>query len=180
MELISANTENELRKLVYHEDVSITNQGLKSRKFRPKTVTYWPRSDKPETCLITLFKNYNSLCPEDRPDEAFYLKPLPVTRRNQWYSKAPIGHNIFSHIVAQLCKKAGIGGHQTKHSLRAIAAQAPEICLMSLMETLFLHCTCCSSFAIELHSTKGFTLTIVQIFILSSVSDDQLRVEANL
>ena len=124
IELIAAKPEkNEPCKLIYHEDVSKTNQGgLKSRKFPPKTVTYWPRSDKPERCLISLFKKYNSLCPEDRPDDAFYLKPLPVPRANQWYSKAPIGHNILSNIVARLCQRAGIGGHRTNHSLRATAA----------------------------------------------------------
>ena len=42
IELIAAKPEkNEPCKLIYHEDVSKTNQGgLKSRKFRPKTVTY--------------------------------------------------------------------------------------------------------------------------------------------
>ena len=93
-------------ELIYHEDVSKTNQGgLKSRKFRPKRITHWPRSDKPERRVISLFKKYNSLCPEDRPDDAFYLKPLPVPRANQWYSKAPIGQNIISNIVARLCQK---------------------------------------------------------------------------
>ena len=123
IKLIAAKPEkNEPCKLIYHKDVSKTNQGgLKSRKFCPKTVTYWPQSNKPERCH-TLFKKYNSLCPEDHPDDAFYLKPLPVPRANQWYSKAPTGHNILSNIVARLCQRAGIDGHRTNHSLRATAA----------------------------------------------------------
>ena len=110
-------------RLIYTEDVSKTNQGgLKSKKVPQKVVTYWPREDKPERCLVRLFNKYNMLCPTDRPEDAFYLKPLTIPHEDQWYSKVPLGHNILSQIVQKICKKADIIGHHTNHSLRATTA----------------------------------------------------------
>ena len=71
---------------------------------------------------MALYKKYNELCPEDRPDDAFYLKPLPTPRMNQWYNKVPIGHNTLFQIAAHLCQQASISRHQTNHSLRATGA----------------------------------------------------------
>ena len=62
------------------------------------------------------------LCPTDRPEDAFYLKPLTIPHEDQWYSKVPLGHNILSQIVQKICKKADIIGHHTNHSLRATTA----------------------------------------------------------
>ena len=56
-----------------------------------------------------------SKCPENPLGNAFFLRPLPRQRLNQWYSCQPIGHN-------NLCKKAGIAGNRANHSLRASAA----------------------------------------------------------
>ena len=43
-------------------------------------------------------------------------------RGDQWYSRAPLGHNTLSEMVPQLCTKAGITGRKTNHSLRVTCA----------------------------------------------------------
>ena len=47
-------------------------------------------------------------CPKDRPDGAFYLKPLPKPNASVWYSKQPVGHNTLTNTVRRLCDEAGI------------------------------------------------------------------------
>ena len=79
-------------------------------------------SCNPKRCLVRLYKLYNSLCPTDRPDKAFYLKPLVKPKEDCWYTKTPLGHNTLSRIVTRLFENAGISGHYTSHSLRATAA----------------------------------------------------------
>ena len=69
-----------------------------------------------------LFKLYQSLCPSDRPSNAFYLKQLQKPTDSCWFSKTPLGHNKLEGTVARLCKEAGIPGYRTNHSLRATAA----------------------------------------------------------
>lgn len=109
--------------LKYTEDISKNRPGgLKGRKTKPKVVIHHANEENPERCFVQLFKMYNSLCPHDRPKDAFYLQPLKNMKPNCWYSSKPIGHNTLEGTVARLCKKAGISGLRTNHSLRATTA----------------------------------------------------------
>ena len=111
--------------LVYNEDVSKTFQGgLKSRKVTSKVVTCYPRKDIPERCLIRLYQKYNKLCPSDRTDDAFYLKPGPLILPEaiSGIAELHLNHKTLSEMVPQLCTKAGITGHKTSHSLPATCA----------------------------------------------------------
>ena len=69
-----------------------------------------------------LRSNLPSLCPLDRPNNAFYLTPLLKPSDSCWFSCVPIGKNKLSNAVASMCKSAGIEGYKTNHSLRATAA----------------------------------------------------------
>ena len=73
-------------------------------KTASKVATCYQRDDKPEWCLVRLYKKHSSLCPEDHPNDAFYLKPLQYPPNSQWYSRAPIGHNILSQTVINMCR----------------------------------------------------------------------------
>ena len=109
---------------LYVEDMSKNNQfGLKRRKFLPKFVKQFSNESNPDRCFTRLFKLYNSVCPVDRPNVAFYLKPLTVKRADGcWFSKQPLGHNILANMVKRMCSSAGIHGYKTNHSLRATSA----------------------------------------------------------
>ena len=70
--------------------------GLKGRKFKPKVVVHYLNPENPQRCFVELFKI--SLCPHNRPSNAFYLELSPLTKPKQdfWFSRAPLGHNTFS------------------------------------------------------------------------------------
>ena len=107
----------------YTEDVSKTNQGgLKHRKKEPKVVVQYENTEEPSKCIVHLYKEYNRRCPENRPDHAFYLKPLTKPKGECWYSCQAIGHNNLSNTVKRLCKEADVTGYFASHSLRATAA----------------------------------------------------------
>jgi len=72
--------------------------------------------------LHSLFKQYNSRCPSNRPDNALYLKPLSTPKGHIWYSKVPLGHNLLQNTVSHLMKSVNYTGYYTNHSLRASAA----------------------------------------------------------
>ena len=59
--------------LEYREDISKNRTGgLKGRNLKPKVVQRHSNSCNPDKCFVHLFKLYQSLCPPDRPKNAFY------------------------------------------------------------------------------------------------------------
>ena len=109
--------------LEYSEDVSKNHPGgLKHHKTMPKIVQHYGNPDNSEWCFLRLFKLYNSLCPTNWPDNAFYLSPLSNPKPTCWYSRAPLGHNKLRNAVADMCKQAGIPGYHTNHSPQATTA----------------------------------------------------------
>lgn len=113
--------ENGRSYLIYTEDV--TNQGgIVHRRREPKQVIHYANEFHAKRCLVKLYKLYVSKCPLDRPDGAFYLKPLGNPTDTCWYQKTPVGHNTLQKTVSRLCQSAGFSGHFTNHSLRATNA----------------------------------------------------------
>ena len=85
--------------LRYKGDISKTNQaGLSHRKVIPKEVIHYTNTQNPIRCLIHLYQQYNSLCPHDRPDNAFYLTSLVSLKKT-------VGLKRF-HCVIVSCQKS--------------------------------------------------------------------------
>ena len=94
---------NERSFLRYREDISKNRPGgLKGRKIKPKVVVHYSNPENPQRCFVELFKRYNSLCPHDRPSNAFYLSPLTKPKQDCWFSRAPLGHNTLKNILKNM------------------------------------------------------------------------------
>ena len=107
--------------LSYTEDISKNHPGgLKARKIKPKIVHHHANLENPDRCFVWLYKLYNSLCPSNHPNGAFYLKPLKNPKEGCWYSSLALGHNTLQNTISRMCKSAGINGFKTNHSLRAL------------------------------------------------------------
>ncbi len=50
------------------------------------------------------------------------MHPKKVYTPTDWYLDAAVGINTLTNVVKNLCKKAGIQGKYTNHSLRAMCA----------------------------------------------------------
>ena len=90
--------------------------GLRGRNTK---VIHHTNTYNPQRCFVRLFKLYQQLVPENRPDHAFYVQPL----------KKNIGLLVFKPTAGtsntrwhSLCKQAGITGFKTNPSLGATAA----------------------------------------------------------
>ena len=105
---------------MYNESTSKNNSGgLKNRKVKPKQVVHYANMDNPDRCFVKLLKKYREHRPSSCDSDAFYLTPIPQPKGQVWYKTTPIGVNT---PVSKLCKKGGIEGYKTNHSLRVTAA----------------------------------------------------------
>ena len=109
--------------LQYREDVGLkTNKrGLKHKKLDPKVVDVYNILNSYH-CPLCVIGMYLSLLPEVRTTKAFYLQALREYTPNCWFQDKPMGVNKLQQIVKILCKKGGLPGYYTNHSLRATAA----------------------------------------------------------
>ena len=107
----------------YTEDVSLkTNKGrLKQRKVDVKTVDIYPCANL-ERCPIEILWKYLSVLPPDHKSQALYLQPKKNYSSSVWYLDQPVGVHTLRNTVRELCKKAGINGFGTNHSLRSSSA----------------------------------------------------------
>ena len=109
--------------LEYVEDISKNRSGgMKGHKLKPKFVQHHNNPTNPSICFVELFKFYQTVCPPNRPKNAFYIQPLQNPTPTCWFICKPVGHNKLEGTVARLCKLAGIPGYRINHSLRATAA----------------------------------------------------------
>ena len=115
---------NGRRFLRYKEDASKNcHGGLKHRRVEAKTVDAYENTKNPERCIIRIYEEYISHRPvSDKCSPALYLRPLKDTKKKTWYSCQAWGIHQITRTVTRLCKKAGVEGYKTNHSLRATAA----------------------------------------------------------
>ncbi|XP_019856464.1 PREDICTED: glutamine-rich protein 1-like [Amphimedon queenslandica] len=115
--------ERQIPYLEFSEEISKNNPGgLKGRKITPKVVKHYANLEKPHHCFVRIFKKYNRLCPENRPSDAFYLKPMSKPREDCWFTPVAVGHNTLRQMTKTMFKMGEIKGVKTNHSLQTTAA----------------------------------------------------------
>jgi hypothetical protein len=96
--------------------------GLQTFKRPVKVTQAFELPECRQRCPVRLYELYTARCPPDRPDGAFYLRPLDKCTADRWYTSVPIGVNTLGAVVSKLCARAGFVGFFSNHSLRATAA----------------------------------------------------------
>ena len=77
--------------LQYTQNVSKSNQGdLKHKEIAPKKVLAYTIKDKPERCVVAVYKLYMSHCPVPYPGQ-FHLRPHVNPKGKVWYTKTLFG-----------------------------------------------------------------------------------------
>ena len=62
----------------------------------PKEATQFANQSDSSRCFVHLYKEYLHHDPPDWSDCAFYLTPLKQPKGDIWFSKVPLGHNIYA------------------------------------------------------------------------------------
>ena len=108
--------------LIYREDpLQKMNQGGLTGKANSKVVKVFPSEDKVR-CPVRLYAKYIGLLPRSKSCGKLYLHPKVKAVPNIWFCDQPYGKNKIYSTVKELCKKAGLEGKFTNHSLRALSA----------------------------------------------------------
>ena len=109
--------------LKYSEDIGLkTNKGgLKHRKVDPKVVHVYP-IEHADRCPLRIIMKYLSLLPKGRSNNNFYLQPLRKFTPDNWFRDRPAGVHRLRDTIKELCKKAGLPGFYSNHSLRSTCA----------------------------------------------------------
>ena len=106
----------------YREDSSKTNSGgLHTVKKASKTTQAFELRDCPERCPVRLYLLYNSLCPSDRPCDAFCLRLLVRSRLSSG-TRLLLSALIRCHLLRHVCARRLVLRVSSNHSLTAIAA----------------------------------------------------------
>ena len=107
----------------YTEDVGLkTNKGgLKHCKVDVKSVDIYPSTNL-DRCPIAVLCKYLSVLPPEHKCHALYLQPKKNYTSDVWFLDRPVGVHTLRNTVRELCKKAGIDGFRTNHSLRSSSA----------------------------------------------------------
>lgn len=95
--------------------------GLNQTKLEHKTVTIVANPKAGNRCCVFLLDLYiNKLSPSAETD-LFYCKPMasaPMDDSSPWFFNIPVGKNMLSKMVPEMCAEAGLAGKKTNHSLR--------------------------------------------------------------
>ena len=75
-------------------------------------------------CHVYILDTYISKLPEEvTQNDFFYARPLMKPHPHEpWYAAVPVGKNMLSTMLKNMCSEANIPGHKTNHSLRATGA----------------------------------------------------------
>ena len=98
--------------------------GIKELKSDHKLVMIIANPDVGERCPVSILDKYISKLPLAL-DKAFYCKRLTIIPKDEsqpWFTAVPVGRNLLSKMVREMCVEAGITGKKTNHRLRVAGA----------------------------------------------------------
>ena len=112
---------------LYTENASKNRQGgFVQLKVENKRVPIYANSDAGERCHVHILDTYISKLPDEvKQQDYFYTRPLskmPLDPDEPWFCAVPVGKNILSSMMKDICTETHISGHKTNHSLRATGA----------------------------------------------------------
>ena len=113
----------------YKEEIGFkTNKGgLKHRKVEPKEVDIYP-IENIKHCPVRILMKYLSVLPPNRNCSSMYLQPKKKYTPDIWFQDRPAGVNKLRDVVKDICKKAGLPGFYSNHSLRGTTAMRMYRC----------------------------------------------------
>ena len=114
--------ENGKLYLEYTDFGNKTNRGgLKHRGVENKCVRQYEFPDDPDHCFVNIFEKYLSFLPTR--EKYFYFRPLPDNGSGvPRFGSQPVGRNMLSKIIPDMCKEAGVQGRKTGHSGKVTCA----------------------------------------------------------
>ena len=111
--------KNDEETLVYTETVSKNkNFGLKQSRMEPKVVRILPNTERPERCLVNVYKEYVIHRPSTETDGPLHLSCLQAPKGKVWYKRQPLGIHQIEKVTKDLMQRLGKEGYYTNTSLR--------------------------------------------------------------
>ncbi len=99
--------------------------GIEELQSDHKAVTIFANPAVGDRCPVLILDKYIAKLPANAFEKAFYCKPLastPTDESKPWFTAVPVGKNLLSKMVAEMCAEAGVVGKKTNHSLRVAGA----------------------------------------------------------
>ena len=139
----------------YSEDAGLkTNKGgLKHCKLEPNQVDVYPIGNE-KRCPIRILIKYLAKLPKTSCP-SLYLQPRKKYTPFSWYQNRPAGENRLREVIKDLCKKAGIPGFYTNHSLRSTATT--KMYRANIDEQLIMEITGHHSLAVRSYKRTCYT-----------------------
>ena len=114
---------------VYTENSSKNRPGgFGQLKVQHKSVTIVANPNVGERCHVFLLDKYISKLPVDAIEkDLLYCRPLSIITKEEnmpWYTAVPVGKNLLTKMVPEMCQEAQISGEKTNHSLRVSGASS--------------------------------------------------------
>lgn len=121
-DVIIERTSSNQEYLLFQERNSKTMDGTKRDDFRPVRPKIFSTGGG-QFDPVRLFRLYCKKRPAGAlfPSFPMYLTPIPEDRLQKdgpWYYQVPMGKNVLGTLISDACKRAGVQGKKTNHSIR--------------------------------------------------------------
>ena len=99
--------------------------GLAQLRVKNKAVPIHAVAEAGDRCHVYILDRYMEKIPKEAiKKDNFYLQPIAKVKdpAQPWFTTVPVGRNVLSKMVKNICEDARVSGQKTNHSLRATGA----------------------------------------------------------